>query len=119
MDASLPRILDLPDAEVLLYETYFPEGEADRLLRELLETILWRQEQLRLYGKAIDVPRLTAWHGDEGTGYTYSGIVNTPQPWTPVLLEVKEAIEPVAGVTFNSVLLNRYRSGQDSVAWHS
>src|SRR5262249_34989131 len=76
-------------------------------------------ESIKLYGRPIDVPRLTAWYGEAGTGYTYSGIVNEPQPWTPALLEVKRAVEVPAGVTFNSVLLNRYRTGRDSVAWHS
>jgi hypothetical protein len=28
---------------------------------------------LALYGKSIDVPRLTAWYGDEGTSHVYSG----------------------------------------------
>ena len=63
--------------------------------------------------------RLTAWYGDEGAAYTYSGLKNTPVPWTGPILEVKRAVEPHCGVTFNSVLLNRYRSGQDSVSWHA
>ena len=65
------------------------------------------------------MPRLTAWYGDEGTRYTYSGIENVPLPWTPAILEVKRAVERPAGVVFNSVLLNRYRSGRDSVSWHA
>jgi alkylated DNA repair dioxygenase AlkB len=42
-----------------------------------------------------------------------------PLPWTPALLEVKRAVEPPSGVEFNSVLLNRYRTGKDSVSWHA
>ncbi len=61
-----------------------------------------------LFGKTIDVPRLTAWYGDAGTGYAYSGIRNVPLPWTPALIEVKQAVEPPSGVVFNSVLLIRY-----------
>jgi alkylated DNA repair dioxygenase AlkB len=119
MSNSTPQALDLPDGDVVFYPSFFPQPEADRLLGELLATTAWRQESIKLYGKPIDVPRLTAWYGDEGTGYIYSGIVNEPQPWTPALLRVKQAVEALAGVTFNSVLLNRYRSGKDSVAWHS
>jgi alkylated DNA repair dioxygenase AlkB len=119
MSTSTAQALDLPDGDVVFYPSFFPQTEADRLLQELLTTTAWCQERLKLYGKWIDVPRLTAWYGEEGTGYTYSGIVNEPQPWTPALLEVKRSVEVPAGVTFNSVLLNRYRSGQDSVAWHS
>jgi alkylated DNA repair dioxygenase AlkB len=119
MSPSTPQVLDLPDGDAIVYPSFFPQAEADRLLQELLTTTAWRQESITLYGRPIEVPRLTAWYGDEGTGYTYSGIVNEPQPWTPALLAVKRAVEVPAGVTFNSVLMNRYRTGRDSVAWHS
>jgi len=117
--ARSPRILDLPGADVILYPAFFSELVADRLLRGLRDTTAWRQETITLYGKTIDVPRLTAWYGDEGTSYIYSGIRNEPLPWTPVLGEIKRAVEPPARVVFNSVLLNRYRTGQDSVSWHA
>jgi alkylated DNA repair dioxygenase AlkB len=35
------------------------------------------------------------------------------------LLEVKNKIEPVSGAIFNSVLLNLYRDGNDSISWHT
>jgi alkylated DNA repair dioxygenase AlkB len=113
------QALDLPEAEVFLYPDFIPAAEADRLLRELRDTTEWRQETIKLFGKPVDVPRLTAWYGDEGTRYTYSGIENVPLPWTPCLREVKRAVEPSSGVVFNSVLLNRYRTGRDSVSWHA
>lgn len=40
-------------------------------------------------------------------------------PWTPALLQIREKIENVSRIEFNSVLLNLYRSGADGVAWHS
>ena len=114
-----PRALDLPDAEVFFYPAFFSAEEADRLLLELRDTTAWRQETIRFYGKDIAVPRLTAWYGDEGIRYTYSGIENVAFPWTAPLLEVKRAVEPPCGVVFNGVLLNRYRTGRDSVSWHA
>jgi len=114
-----PRPLDLPDAEVFFYPAFFSAEEADRLLLELRDTTAWRQETIRFYGKDIAVPRLTAWYGDEGARYTYSRIENVALPWTAPLLEVKRAVEPPCGVVFNGVLLNRYRTGQDSVSWHA
>ena len=113
------QTLDLPEAEVVLYPAFFSASEADRLLRELRDTTAWRQETIKFYGKKIDVPRLTAWYGDEGTSYIYSGIKNVPLPWTAALMEVKRSVERPAGVVFNSVLLNRYRTGKDSVSWHA
>jgi alkylated DNA repair dioxygenase AlkB len=51
--------------------------------------------------------------------YTYSGIQMHAKPLTDELLEIKKSIEPIAGITFNSVLINYYRDGKDRVAWHS
>ncbi len=111
--------LDLPDAEVFFYPAFFSAPEADRLLRELRDSTAWQQDTMKMFGKTMNLPRLTAWYGDEGTRYTYSGIENVPLPWTPSLLVVKRAVEPPSGVVFNSVLLNRYRTGKDSVNWHA
>jgi alkylated DNA repair dioxygenase AlkB len=116
---TLVRRLNLPDAEIYLSPAFFSAGEADRLFVELRDTTAWRQEGMKLYGREIVFPRLTAWYGDEGTSYVYSGLKNDPVPWTPAILEVKRAVEEPAGVVFNSVLLNRYRSGRDSVSWHA
>jgi alkylated DNA repair dioxygenase AlkB len=119
MPDPTPQPLDLPDGDTVFYPAFFALSDADVLLQELLDTTAWRQDSTTIYGRSVDLPRLTAWYGDEGTGYRYSGIDNDPLPWTPALLTVKRAIEPVCGVTFNAVLLNRYRTGQDSVGWHS
>jgi len=113
------QALDLPEADVVLYPAFFSASSADRLLHELRDTTAWRQETMKLYGKNFEIPRLTAWYGDDGTSYVYSGIMNVPLPWTPALLEVKRAVEIPSGVVFNSVLLNRYRTGKDSVSWHA
>jgi alkylated DNA repair dioxygenase AlkB len=42
-----------------------------------------------------------------------------PKPWLPELLEIKSKIELAAKTTFNSVLLNLYRNGNDSISWHT
>lgn len=111
--------LDLPEAEVIFYPTFFREAEADRLLEQLVETTEWRQDSMKMFGQLKLLPRLTAWYGEPGTRYVYSGIVNEPQPWTAALSEVKEAVEAASGVAFNGVLLNRYRTGRDSMGWHA
>ena len=71
-----------------------------------------------MYGKELPFPRLTAWYGDQDQTYTFSGITLQPHPWTPELLEIKKKLESRAGTSFNSVLLNRYRDGKDSISWH-
>ena len=115
------RSIGLPDAEVLLFEQFFSQAEADRYLGALATAgeIEWQQEKISRYGRQYDVPRLTAWYGNPGTTYTYSGIRLDPLPWTPSLLAIKARVEQVSEVVFNSVLLNKYRDGRDGVSWHS
>ncbi|MEB3213679.1 MAG: alpha-ketoglutarate-dependent dioxygenase AlkB, partial [Leptolyngbyaceae bacterium] len=98
--------------------------EGDRLFQHLLNEIPWRQDHITIYGKTRALPRKTAWHGDAGASYSYSGIHLHPEPWTPGLVEIKQRIEAVVNrrfpqLCFNSVLLNLYRNGQDSMSWHS
>ncbi len=111
--------LDLPDADVIFLPEFLRSPDRDRLLNDIDETTVWRQETFKMYGRAMPIPRLTAWYGDTGKSYTYSKIAMEPAPWSPPLMEIKEAVEAEAGTTFNSVLLNLYRDGRDGVAWHS
>lgn len=107
------------DGEVVFYKSFFSIHESDRLFEELYSGTQWQQDTIQIFGKCIPLPRLTAWYGDEGKSYTYSGIEQHPEPWTPTLFFIKTRIEKIAKVKFNSVLLNLYRNGRDSVAWHS
>jgi len=99
--------------------SFLGSDDADRLLETLLQATRWAQHTVRLFGKTVNCPRLSAWHGDETAVYSYSGMTLSPEPWTPVLLEVKSRVESATESAFNSVLLNLYRSGQDSMGWHA
>lgn len=105
---------------LLVFQAHFlaPE-EADSLFTHLLATTQWEQHYIKLFGKKLAIPRLTAWHAEMDLGYKYSGIQVCPKPWTPALLDIKNKLEKQFSTTFNSVLINRYRSGQDSVEWHA
>jgi alkylated DNA repair dioxygenase AlkB len=107
------------DGEVIFYSGFFSTNESDELFSELNSSIKWRQDTIQMFGKYLPLPRLTAWYGDEGKSYIYSGIEQHPDPWIPVLSRIKERIEKTVEVSFNSVLLNLYRDGKDSVAWHT
>jgi len=110
---------DMPDADVSLYQSLYSTIEADFLFDELKREIMWEQEEIEMYGQKHKVPRLTAWYGDMNKTYTYSGITSHSRPWTSCLLKIKQKIETISQTSFNSVLLNFYRSGADGVAWHS
>lgn len=109
----------LPAAELLFDPHFLPLPAAQTLLAELASSIAWKHEPIRLFGREVMQPRLTAWHGDAGASYRYSGLQLQPQPWTPTLLHLRQQVEAAAGTPFNSVLLNLYRSGQDSMGWHA
>ncbi len=113
------EVLPMPDAKVTFYRNFFDSHKSDEIFQILLNEIHWRQDRMKLYGKEIDLPRKTAWYGDRDKSYTFSGIHLDPEPWTPTLLYVKERIEEVAEVQFNSVLLNLYRHGNDGISWHT
>ncbi len=116
---SFEEQLSMPDAEVYLDRECFTSAESDSLLSDLTANIAWEQKAIRFMGKQVMQPRLIAWYGDEGKSYSYSGLTVHPLAWTPALINMKARVEAAAGVTFNSVLLNQYRDGQDSVGWHS
>ncbi|UOQ73516.1 alpha-ketoglutarate-dependent dioxygenase AlkB family protein [Hymenobacter cellulosilyticus] len=112
-------LLPLPAAEVLLDPVFLAAPHEQALLTELTASVAWRQEPIRLFGKEVLQPRLTAWYGDAGAQYSYSGLTWQPLPWTPPLQQLREQVEAACGTSFNSVLLNLYRNGQDSMGWHA
>jgi len=99
--------------------TYEPEflccDAADSLFRTLQSETPWKQEQSR-FGP---FPRLTAWYADQGLTYTYSGVTHQALEWTPTLTEVRQRVVAFAQTPFNSLLLNLYRDGQDSIGFHA
>ena len=88
-------------------------------LERLKAEVPWRQDPIEVWGKIYDQPRLSAWFGDAGCAYTYSGLQLSPLPWTPLLQGLKARVEAACGQTFNSVLLNYYRHERDSMGMHS
>lgn len=119
MKVSKYERLVMPDAEVKLYSPVFSAAHHHRLFHSLQNTIPWQQHMIRVYGRELSAPRLSAWYGDPGAIYSYSGLRLQPLDWNPPLLEIKTIVEQHAEILFNSVLLNLYRDGRDSVGWHS
>lgn len=102
---------------------YLPDwlgrGRADALFETLWREIAWQQQDIFLFGRAVRQPRLTAWCSDPGVRYRYSGLCLEPTPWHPDLTDLRSRLARDLGVYFNSVLLNAYRNGRDSMGWHA
>jgi len=143
-DARQGYDIVVPDGELFYAKHFFSAEVADRcveylqandtldattarwkqLTQEELDrihftNINWRQEYIQMFGKRHALPRLTAWYGDAGKYYTYSNITMPPNPWNKGLFCLKQQKEQYAGSSFNSVLLNWYRDGEDHMHWHA
>lgn len=113
------RRLPLPDAEIsYLADADWLEGR-ESLLRALIDDTPWRAEEIVVFGQRHPQPRLTAWYGDLGSRYRYSGLDLEPLPWTKTLASLRGAVESACDARFNSVLLNYYRDGHDAMGLHS
>jgi alkylated DNA repair dioxygenase AlkB len=98
----------LPGTQLQLWEQFFTKTESDRYFAALRDTTPWQQRQRKMYDKMVFDPRLTACFGGA------NGL-----EWTVDLLAIKAKVENECGMAFDRVLLNYYRDGKDSVAWHS
>ena len=111
--------LPLADAKVQYLPNWLDNESANSLLDIFHRELDWREGHIHIFGKVVKIPRLQAWYGDTGTDYQYSGTSMTPLPWHVELSLLKVQCEQACGVSFNSVLANLYRYGQDSMGMHS
>lgn len=88
------------------FEDLLPGGRAD---------INWKQQVITIFGKTNLEPRLSAWYG---LPYRYASTHWPAQAFPPILTEMNDELIRHTGFSFNSVLLNCYRSGHDYMGWH-
>ncbi|MCM2552066.1 alpha-ketoglutarate-dependent dioxygenase AlkB family protein [Burkholderia glumae] len=108
-----------PEPDLDWYPDWLPPADADALLARLIAEVAWRQDAIRTPRGMIPLPRLTAWQGEPDAVYVYSGIRNEPAPWSPAVAELRARAQAACRARFNSVLLNRYRTGADGMGWHA
>lgn len=92
--------------------------EKDKLSNINFTNIKWNHDKVFLYDKEHYLPRYSAWYGNSNKSYTYSGLTLTPHIWKDWLLFIQEELKHYFDIDFNSVLLNWYRDGQDTIGWH-
>jgi len=111
--------IPLTDGDIRFVAGFLTRAESDACFSELLDLVEWEQHSIRIRGREIPSPRLSAWYGDPDAHYRYSGLSLEPRPWLPPILALKARVETTCAAPFNSVLLNLYRDGSDSMGWHS
>lgn len=115
--ASMLAPIPIRDGELAFLPQLSLPWPNEVVLARLIEETAWREETVVVYGKCHLQPRLSAWHGEKG--YRYSGLSLAPLPFTPLLDTIRRAAEAATGRRYNSVLLNYYRDGRDSMGMHS
>ncbi|XP_054629066.1 DNA oxidative demethylase ALKBH2 [Dunckerocampus dactyliophorus] len=103
------------------YALLFTKEEADHLFVKLEEEVVYstgEEAKVRVFGKVHNIPRKQATYGDIGLTYTYSGVTRLACAWTPTLQYIRDAVTKTTGHTFNFVLVNRYKDGQDHMGEH-
>lgn len=115
---TAPEQLTLSTHAAVQYHPQFIDAQTSKaLLTQWTQELDWVRSEITLFGKKIPIPRLNAWYGDKP--YSYSGTQFAAKPLTAELAAIKQEVEKISQLTFNSVLINWYRDGQDCMGWHS
>lgn len=72
------------EGELEVQHGFIPAEQCPDLYAAVHAAVKWQSRQIRIAGRLILEPRLTAWVGDAEAVYTYSGRRNTPLPWPTV-----------------------------------
>ena len=114
-----PTSVPLTQGSATLYHDFINHVKADDIFNILQKDTPWKQDTINFKGNINPIPRLAAWYSKTERNYTYSGIEMLGNPYTVILDELNTKVESLLGHSFNSVLVNYYRNGSDSVSWHA
>ena len=107
------------DGTATLYHDFLDAQFAMRAFNQIRDESQWEQPEITIFGNTVLEPRLSTWHNELGEGYKYSGVMRRAQPFSEILSDIRNRCAEVTNATFNSVLVNFYRNGQDGLGWHS
>lgn len=114
-----PKYFKYEDAKLVYYPDFIKPEAANTLYQNLYQSISWQQKDIKIFGKKIPQPRLTAFFAEKGVSYTYSGLQWQPESFPLEIRRLMKKIKAVSEVKFNTCLANLYRDGQDSMGWHA
>lgn len=111
--------LQLPEADIKYYKNFLSEPEAAQYFKSLLDNLEWKQHNIKIFGKSLQQPRLTALYGVTDDAYTYSGLTLHPLPFTEEMRAIQNKIKKIIAADFTHCLANLYRDGRDSMGLHA
>jgi alkylated DNA repair dioxygenase AlkB len=107
------------DGSAFLIPRFFESTQTTQLFQQIMDETHWEMPEMVMFGKKYSQAGLSTWFTNTNVSYVYSGITRTPHAMTLVLQEVMDQCSLASGAEYNSVLVNLYRDGNDSVSWHS
>ena len=107
------------DGSALLIPKFFEHTHTAHLFQQIMDQTTWEMPEMVMFGKKYPQAGLSTWFTNTNVSYVYSGITRTPHAMTPVLQAAMDLCTVASGAEYNSVLVNLYRDGNDSVSWHS
>lgn len=103
---AAPRVFVDGESSIVYYPALLDATESTALFEHLQNTLTWTQETMWMYDHTVAVPRLLARFAPD-------------EPIPNELVDVKLRAEALLQERFNSVSVQYYRDGSDSVSWHS
>ncbi len=107
------------DGSALLFPKFLEPTQTSQIFQQIMGETPWEMPEMVMFGKKYRQAGLSTWFTNTGVNYVYSGITRTPHVMTPMLTSVLDRCALKSGAEYNSVLVNLYRDGNDSVSWHS
>ena len=107
------------DGSALLIPKFLLPGHTEPLFQQIMNETVWEMPEMVMFGKKYSQAGLSTWYTDTEIPYMYSGITRQPHQMTVALANILRLCEDATSASFNSVLVNLYRDGNDSVSWHS
>lgn len=96
----------------------------ESLYQKLNDELDWSETFVKVNGKVYSSPRRVHFMGDvdvndaEVRTHTYSSYSHELKPWHPRVKRIRDRIENDIGIRYDSSLLNKYRDGNDYIAYH-
>lgn len=116
--ADVPVELLPYDGEVKDYGMWCSRAQAQADFQYFLENLLWQPDEFNRFGQYVQTTRQVAWYGDAHFNYVYAGVSRIAHAWDARLWQLKQQLEHLLGVQFNSCLANLYHHGQEGMGWH-
>jgi alkylated DNA repair dioxygenase AlkB len=107
------------DGSALLIPKFLLPGQTEPLFQQIMNETVWEKPEMVMFGKKYSQAGLSTWYTDTEIPYVYSGITRQPHQMTVALANILRLCEVATSASFNSVLVNLYRDGNDSVSWHA